>query len=782
MSDQPKQPSYPPPHDPSHGPSHGPAAPAHVPPPSAPTYLMREDYGYAGAQTEGFDLWKYFDVLVRRRWSIAAVFTVSVLAALVLTLASTPMFQSTALLQIQPNGPNILSFQDVQESIGQAQAYPDFFQTQYSILNSRALARRTIEKLDLASEADFNPELREPGLLARATGALRSVLPGSGEEREFSELEREHQLVSAFLSEIEIAPRRKSFLVELSFSSPSPELAAAVARTTAEEYIDLTLDQRIESASQGRAFIEKQLSKTKARLEQTEIELQEFARGRDIIALEQEESMVHARLSDLNERLTAAQGARIEIEAKYKRSKTPGRYDLPELVNSPLLKTLVEDLTTLEIELAQLEATFTDEYPEVKRLGARVGILRKRIRTEEDRLLASVHADYDASVERESMLRTEMEKQRQIVTAYEEKAIDFKIMRREVDTNRTIYEHLLGRLKEVEVTEAVRASNVTILDPAEIPLETDRPSMPLNMAFSLLIGVFGGVGLALLQEFLDDSVKTPDDVERTVRLPTLAAIPEFRIDKGDEASSPSSPDREVALQPTSAGAEAIRTLRASLFLTSAGGLPRRLLMTSARPGEGKTCISTNLAIALAQMGRRVVVIDCDLRKPRLHVALDVEQVPGLSNYLTGNAAIDEVIRPSGQAGLDVITAGPIPPNPVDLLDSQMMSDLLEGLEDRYDHILVDAPPSLVFADVPILTGRLGGGCLLVARSGETPKRALKQAGDYLLRMQSKVLGVVLNRVSSRNAGYSYYGYYGDYSHYYGAAARADSTATVEHDA
>jgi len=283
---------------------------------------------------------------------------------------------------------------------------------------------------------------------------------------------------------------------------------------------------------------------------------------------------------------------------------------------------------------------------------------------------------------------------------------------------------------------------------------------------------------------MDDSIKSPDDVERYLRLPTLGAVPEFKVveegdrktaakaangangkDQADRDSRSSVADLEVITRPTSAGSEAVRTLRAALFLAAPGGAPARLLVTSAKPGEGKTCITINLAAVLAQMGRRVVVVDCDLRRPRIHKATSLSQSPGVTNFLTGNVSLDEVLRDSGQVGLDIVTAGPIPPNPVDLLDSAGMGDLIRELEERYDHILIDTPPALGFADVPVLSNRLGGACLLVTRSGDTSRRLARQACEYLIRMQSKLLGVVLNRVSSRSTGYSYYGYYGYYGYY-----------------
>jgi succinoglycan biosynthesis transport protein ExoP len=748
------------------------------------TLVMRGASGVPGAAYDLYDNdeinpWDYLNVVLRRRWTVAAVFAVCVLSALVFSLAATPMYKATALLQIQPGGPNVTDFDSVQDSVTQAQAYNDFFQTQYDILSSRTLARRTIDELRLDQNADFNPALAEPGIFGKAVAWAKSLVPGrEDEEARLTARQQEHLLVDEFLDEVEIKPRRKSFLVELSYFSEHPELAQEIADTMAREYIDLTLDQSVDAASQARDFIQKQVAKVKGSLEESEEQLQEFARGHDIHAIEQEETVIHDRLTDLNMRLTEAETERIQLEALYDQAKGPDRDNLAVMVNNPLIKALRENLANAEAERAEQGMRFTDEYPEMQTLEARINGYRLAIMAEQDRVVGSIRSDYEQAQQRESLLREQLENQKNVVADYEEKAVAFKILQREADTTRDIYENLLRRMKEVEVTEAIRASNITLVDAPEVPLDADSPKIPLNMAVSMMLGLVGGIGIAFVQEYMDDTLKTPEDVERNLRLPTLGTIPEFSLPQPAEEKGTPTADLEVVQQPTSAGSEAIRTLRASLFLAAPGGLPTRLLLTSARPGEGKTCIAVNLATALAQMGRRVCLVDCDLRRPRVNKALSMDLSPGLTNYLTGNTPLDEIVRPSGQAGLDIIAAGPIPPNPVDLLDSANMANLLRELEELYDHVLVDAPPALGFADVPIMTNQLGGGCLLVTRSGETSKRMAKQACDYLIRMQSKLLGVVLNRVSTRRAGYSYYGYYGYYGDYYSRREADESLQTI----
>ncbi len=754
-------------------------------PAASGTLVMQRDGAmqpryYDAAQEEEINLWDYVNVLLRRRWTVAAVFTVCLLTALVLSFAATPMYTSAALLQIQPGGPNVTDFDSVQDSMAQSQAYYDFFQTQYDLLSSRTLVRRTIEELSLQDNEFVNGDLARGTLIARSKAWLAGLLPvGDERDPETAAIEREKRMVDQFLEQVHVDPRRKSFLVELSFTSPDPKLSRDVADTMAAQYIDLTLDQSVAAAGQARDFIQKQVAKVKAALEQSEEALQTFARGKQIQALEQEERVIHERLAALNSLLTESQASRIAQGALYEQTLAANHHNLGVLVNDELIKRMREELAQLEAERAQLGARFTDEFPEVRELNARIARQRASIAEEEDRVVASVQSDYGRATNREEQLRAQLDQQKQVVAAYEQKSIEFKIQKREVDSNRQIYENLLLRMKEVEVTEAIRATNISLVDRAETPVEASSPKIPLNLALSMMLGLFGGIGIAFFQEYMDDTLKTPDDVERYLRLATLGTIPEFSTPRVKEETDGKTPDLEVAQQPTSAGSEAIRTLRASLFLAAPGGLPTRLLLTSARPSEGKTCIAVNLATALAQIGRKVCLIDCDLRRPRVNKALAIALSPGLTNHLTGNLTLDEIIRPSGQQGLDVITAGPIPPNPVDLLDSANMARLLRELEERYDHILVDAPPALGFADVPIITNQLGGGCLLVTRAGETSKRLAKQACDYLIRMQSKLLGVVLNRVSTHRVGYSYYGYYGNYGDYYAKREEDEALGQIE---
>ncbi len=725
----------------------------------------------------------YWEVLLRHRWTAIAFFTAVVATTLLATLAAVPTYKATALIEIKAETQKLIAFQDV---VQMAQAEREFYQTQYDVLRSRTLARRVIDRLKLADDPVFDPPPARPGVIARTLAWSRGLVarrkPAPPPDAEAADAPAvpsrpaaapEQAIVDRFLGQVDVSPRRNSYLVEVSFFSPSPQLAASVANALAEEYVSLSLDQRLEAVQKGRAFIEKQLGVTKAALEHSEEDLQAFARANEILTVDAKQNIEYRKLSDLAEALTKAQHERMAKEALYKQVTAGDTNALSQITNNPVVTSLTSELARREADRARLAETFTPEYPRMRRLQAQIDALRAQIKTEGIALAGTLRADFEASKKQEALLTDALAEQKKVVTDLNQRAIDYKILKREVDTNRTIYNSLLQRLKEVEVTEGIKASNIQVLDPAEIPSRPFRPRPLLNLSLAVLIGLLGGVGLAFFQEHLDNTLKSPDDVERYLRLATLGALPQLRTRRPNGKSIDVQPELIVVEDPKSMGAEALRTLRASLFLSTASGPPQRILVTSARPQEGKTCVTVNLAIVLAQMGRRVVLVDCDLRRPRVHRVFGHEIDVGVTSFLTGNMDLPSLIRPTPY-GVDVLSSGPIPPNPVELIDSQPMVNLVEELSRRYDFVLLDAPPGLGFADVPLLA-RLAGGVLFVIRAGETPRKAAAQATEHLLRLRAKMLGVVLNGVRTGGPGYysSYYSYYG----YYGYQSDEETGAT-----
>lgn len=719
-------------------------------------YRLRPEEG-----EEELALRDYLDVLIRRRWTLAAFFVVVVASAVLFTLVKRPIYKATVLLEIRQENPKIVAFKEVIEA--QAQAYREFYRTQYDVLKSRTLAERTLAVLDkLGVSLDAKKE--RPGLLSRVGAAVASIVPRRPGVSMDEQTRKAQERVRRFLERLDVDPRRDSYLVDVSFGHADPQVAAQTVNVLAEEYINMSLDQRIHASEKGRRFIEKQLEVTKAALERSEEELQAFSESNEIVTMDEKQNIAYQKLADLNESLTKAQSARIAKESLYRQTQSGDLGSISLIVDNPLVKSLKEELARVELQRSKLAETFTPEYPEMKRVEGQIAVLKKRIGSEEKRIVEAIRADYEAAKRREELLSAALEEQKKVVSEFNQRAIDYKILRREVDTNRGIYKALLQRLKEVEVTEGIKASNIQVVDKAEVPLYPDEPRPMRNLLLAIVVGLMGGVGLAFVQENLDSSLKSPEDVEKYLVLPTLGVVPTIRQRKGNGAKPEASAELIAHEEPMSHAAESLRTLRAALFLTTASGPPSRFIVTSARPQEGKSCVAANLAVSLSQMGKRVVLVDADLRRPRLHRIFDVEISPGLTNYLTGSSALPELLRKTAVPSVELVASGPIPPNPAELLDSERMRLILDELERRYDFVLLDAPPALGFADVPLLS-RFAGSVLLVVRAGETPRKIARRAGDYLLRIQAKVLGVVLNDVAADRPGYYYYDYYG-YDSYY----------------
>ena len=717
-----------------------------IPPPSADEFHLRD----------------YWEVLLRYRWTVLAFFAAVVASTLFVTLVTVPTYKATTLIEIKAENQKLVAFQDV---VQMAQVEREFYQTQYDVLRSRTLARRVIERLKLADDPSFVPPDSKPGVISMAIGRVGAMLTRASPHVTGEEIgPTDRHLVDRFLEAVDVSPRRNSYLVEVSFLSPNPSLAAAVANTLAEEYVSLALDQRIEAVQKGRAFIEKQLGVTKAALEHSEEDLQAFARQNEILTIDSKQNIEYRRLGDLNEEVTKAQHQRMEKESLYHQVTGGDAALLSQISSNPVVTNLTSELAKREAERARLAETFTAEYPRLRRVQAQIEELKSQIANEQKALTITFRADFEASRKQEALLTQALTDQKRVVGDLNTRAIDYKILKREVDTNRGIYNSLLQRWKEVEVTEGIKASNISVVDAAEMPFHPYRPRPLLNLALAVLVGAMGGIGLAFVQEHLDASIKTPDDVDRYLRVPTLGALPQLRTKRVNGKLTELSPELVVAEDPKAMGAEAMRTLRASLFLSTASGPPQRIMVTSARPEEGKTCVTTNLAIVLSQMGRKGVIVDCDFRRPRIHRVFGFELTPGATNYLAGSSDLPSLIRTTPY-GVDVVTGGPVPPNPVELIDSAPMASLLEELSRRYDFVLLDAPPSLGFADVPMLA-RQTGGVLFVVRAGETPRKAAANATEYLQRMRAKMLGVVLNGVRAGAPGYySSYSYYSYYSYY-----------------
>ena len=537
---------------------------------------------------------------------------------------------------------------------------------------------------------------------------------------------------------------------------------------------------------QASDWLSKQLVDLQIKVETSQEKLVKYQKEHEILGIDDKQNITTAKLDELNRELTAAESVRMEKESIYHlveagdaesaaAAATPEGAGKGSSASSALLERLREQQADLKIQVAQLSTQFGPSYPKLAQLNSQLQEVETQMQTETRKVAARLRGDYLAAAQREGMLRSALEKQKQEANKLNESAIEYSLLKRDVDANRTLSEGLLEKLKEAGVTAGLRSNNFRIVDVARVPTAPSGPSLPRNLGFALALGLSTGLGLAFLLEGMDNTVRTPEQAQTISALPSLGMIPlgsrrSKAIAGGQKLSLASSKEAvELVTQsrPRSQMAESYRALRTSLLLTFVGGPPKVILITSALPEEGKTTTSVNSAIVLAQKGARVLLIDADLRRPSIHKTLGMGPRIGLSNVLTGNATLQQTIVPSTVLpDLFILPAGTPPPNPAELLASVKMKSVLDQLRAEYDHIVIDTPPTLSVTDAVVMSTN-ADAVVLVIRSGHTTKPALRRARDLLMQVNARISGVLVNAVDLSSADYYYhYEYQGKYGRGY----------------
>ncbi len=730
------------------------------PPGYGPTYPQEE---------KEVHLRDYWRVILKRRWTVLAFFLITVATTAVVTFTMKPIYRSTTTLQINKENPQIVDFKEI---LAVNTMDMDYYQTQYKILESRSLARRVIHSLKLQEHPQFLPE-KETAFQAWRSNLLNSISAlftssdkTSASQKDPSESERETLLINRFLKQLKVEPIRNSRLVKIHFDSNDPELSSQVANELASAYIQQNLETRFYATEQAKEWLTKQLEDLKAKVERADEALQAFGSQHGIISLDEKENVIIQRLNELNEALTKAEAERMGKEALYRQTMGVHGESIPSILENKLIMDLKQALIQLEGQYMKLSETFKSEHPEMVKLRTQMKTIRDRLDAETQRIIAGVRNEYESSLRRERLLRESFEIQKKRVMEMKEKAIQYNILKREADTNKELYRGLLQRMKEAGVSAGIMASNIQVVDQAELPTKPFKPNKRLNLILAAVVGLFLGVGLAFFFEYLDNTVKTPEDVEQLIRLPSFGMVPEIsdhrrkRLEKGLTYPIELITHRH----PKSMLSEAYRNIRTSILLSFSERPPKRIAITSPNPAEGKTTTTINTAIALSQTGASVIIIDADLRKPRLHRIFSEENGVGLSNFLSGNIGLEAVIKKTEIPNLYYIPSGPIPPNPSELISSNLFKSMVQSLSERFDHLVFDSPPVLGFADSVILSTAVDG-MILVAVGGKTPRETLQRAKDLLLQVNAKILGVVINRVNIERSEYGYYYY--RYHYYYG---------------
>lgn len=697
--------------------------------------------------SDEIDLLAYWRILVKRRWLVLSVLAGVVALALLATLMATPIYRATTVMQLEKEGAQIVKIEGIQP--GGEGWDPEFLQTQYELIRSRSLAERVANELDLDQAA--LDRLNEPGWLGRMLGLLR---PQSQKEKQqtaqsakdvANELRDATNLVKAGLS---VEPVRNSRLVRIHYDSPSPEFSARLANAIAEGFIASGLERRFGASSYAKTYLEDQLKLVKAKLEQSERQLVAFAQKENIVNVgENGQSLAAQNLTELNAALATAQDQRIRAEARWRQASSG---PMPaDMIGNSNIRILQQQKAELRGEYQQKLQTFKPDYPEMQQLKGQIDELDRQIAQETGGVRASVRAEYSAAATQERMLMGQIASLRDQALNVDGRSIQYNILKREVDTNRELYDGLLQRFKEVGAASDVRANNISVIDRADVPRWRFKPNLLLNLAIGLLLGGMLGVLAAFLLEFLDDTIKTPEDVEQKLRLAVLGIIPKL---------GPKESVTTAAADSRSAFSEAYRSVRTALQFATDHGVPRTLLVTSAGPGEGKSTTSLVLARNFAQLGKRVLLIEADLRNPSLHRTLGLKSEIGLSNVLSGAASLAEGTQDTDDDRLKVVLAGPLPPNPAELLSGSKLVSMLTVASERYDQIIIDGPPVLGLADAPILSNATDG-TLLVVNSAKTKIGAAQAALKRLVAARARVIGALLSKYDARAAGYGYgYGY------------------------
>jgi len=727
--------------------------PLMVPPSGAPLPAASPlpPLDYYDVEMQGPGLQDYIFILLKRKWLVIGVFLTIFLAVAIYTFLRTPIFRASAKLQITEDNPG--SHVSASDKLPEFFGYDDaekFQQTQYDILQSQSLAQRVVQALNLPKHTAWS---------------------------------------------LEINPVRNTYLVEVACQSPDKAVAQKVVNAVADEYMYLSIDRRNESFGLVRKWLDKQLKELAAKVQEAQKKLYKFGQKTDIYTLEDKDNVVVQKFIDLSSLVTKAQAEKMAKEAQFKQIKEEGP-DAPLIVNNPLIASLRQQLVSEETKISAMKKVYRSEHPEMLAEQANLTELRGRLQAEVKRLQESVKADYEAANRTEKLLHDSFTDQKGQMAALQDNLTDFQILKRDAQTNEQLYLALLSRVKDASIAGTMVPANVAVIDPAQLPTQPFLPNTRRNLTMGAILGLTVGVGLAFLLETLNNSIQSIDDLERTCNLPSLGMLPllggngkmlpglrEKLEEKGvwrylpqlqrylpqlrrhgQAFADAENRDLIVFKNPQSPASEAIRHAHTAIMLSASGRPPAAIMVTSPNPREGKTMVSSNLALTFALGGQQTLMIDCDLRKPRIHQIFEMDLQPGLSNYLTGSATLEEILRPSSVPNLSVLTAGTRPPSPGILMNSQEFKDLLEQLRQRFKHIIIDTPPLLAFSDALIISV-LTDGVLLVTRHNWTHKNAGRLAHQRLTQIRAPLMGAVLNCVDSLGQAYGGYNYK-YYSKYY----------------
>jgi capsular exopolysaccharide synthesis family protein len=697
------------------------------------------------------ELQHYLHVL-RKRWRlVASVFVVSLAAAFVFTIRQPKIYEATCSLVIESTAPQVL--ENVKEVIEMAASTREFYTTQYRIIRSGEIAQRVIDRLGLESDPTYG------GSADTAKKPDRQIL------------------VERVLKAVKVVGVRESRIANIVVRDVDPARATRIANAFADAYIERNLDFKLEGARSAGTWLGEQTVGLRKQLEDSEMELYKFRKERNLldVNLDDKQGMTRQNLQSLNTKMTDVKARRIEIESIRKlilaaKNDIGERESLPEIRDNPVVQKLRENYLDLLKIKADLESHYGEKHPKIETIQHQLAAVQRDYSKELDNVLKAFDKRYQALVETESALSKWMNHEKQQALELAKLETEYRPLARDAENNNKVYGLINQRHKEINLTGMLKANNVRILDRATPPRVAASPVLALNLSLGVAVGLIFGLALAFAIESMDNTIKTPEAAEALIGAPLLGVVP--MLSQAKRHLIADAPERDLAVfkDPTSLAAEACRSIRTNMLFISAQKEFSLFSVTSPGPQDGKTTVAINLAVTMAQAGGRVLLIDTDMRKPRIHKSFGLKSDKGISSVMAGDVQLNDAICKSEVPNLDILPCGPMPPNPAELLHTERFRQILAQCRGSYDRVVLDSPPIAPVTD-PAIIGSVTDGVVLVLRAGHTTREAAQFARRQLADAGARILGLVINKSDRKGGGYGYgYGYYAPYGRYYRATS------------
>lgn len=704
-----------------------------------------------GQVDDEIDLAALWRVVLRYKKLIALIFILILSTSTIITKMKRPIYSASALLEINSGGRNLVKFQNLES---EDLILTEHLSTQARILSSQAVATEVVKRLNLIADPELGGQLRQRNLSNGIDAIIKMIKQTS--DRTYSDEQLTKSAVKRYLSRLSIDPIRKSTLVNVRFKSFDPELSAKVVNEHLQAYIWLSGQRRFDATSGAKQFLETEIANVQSRLSKAQKELTEFARNNGVIDTEDRDNIMLERLATLNQDLAEVQSARIDAETRYLQSESVGSDQLSVVIDDGLIKNLRLQQASLNAEYNELLKIYKPGYPVMLQLQARIDELESSIQAQADNQILALKTKFGQLQSRENRLKSELDEFKNEMLDLQDRAVTYNILKRELDANKQLYEDLLERTKEVGVAAGMELNVASVVDQAMIPSYPSSPNLKSSLMTAGMLGLAIGLGLAFVLALLDNTINDPQQLRKATQLNYLGLVPaidgrgnSLKIETSalkDEAYRSNVFNTMTHHQPGSIYSEAIQSIRTSLSFSKGADQPKSVMITSATAQEGKSTVAMNLAISYAKSGKKVVVIDADLRRSRYSQVFNVPEAPGLSDYLSRRAP-EKFYGVESIKGLSLMVSGGEVSNAVDLLGSQQMHDLIKECEEQFDMVVLDCPPVLGIADAVVLSTVVDELVFVVA-ANKVSQDAVKDAISRLRTINAPIVGAVLNNMAS----------------------------------